>query len=166
MERTLEVRLDPRVEISPTDLRARHEAMLDSYRMSGAVLGARDLIESMNGHLNGIEDRIDEAAEPPDGLREEVEALREELEEVEDDLNDAGRGAWVWGAMQRATRLPTADQLWQIDRSWERLPGVIERLNTLLAERLPPLFERVLTADLQPELDEAVTVPKRGGVGR
>ena len=162
MERTLEVRLDPRVEISMADLRARHEAMLDSYRMSGALFGARELIESMNGHLNGIEDRIEEAAEPPEGLQEEVDALREALEEVQGDLNDAGRGASVWGSIQRATNSPTADQLWQIERSWEELPAVIERVNALLAERLPPLYGRVLAEDLQPELGEVVAVPRRG----
>ena len=162
MSRTLEVRLDPRAEISQADLLARQEAMLDSYRMSGAVSGARELIETVHGHLNGIEDRIDEAAEPPADLREEVDTLRNELEEVEEDLNDAGRGASVWRAIQRATNAPTADQLWTIDRSWEQLPGVIERVNVLLAERLPLLFARVLPEDLRPDLGEAVAVPSRG----
>lgn len=73
MHRTLEVRLDPRVEISPADLRARQEAMLDSYRLSGALMGARGLIRSMNDHLNGIATRIREAAAPPEGLREQVD---------------------------------------------------------------------------------------------
>ena len=116
---------------------------------------------SMSGHLNGIEDRIEGAAEPPEDLKEEVEAFREALEEVQDDLNDAGRGAGTWGQISRATNLPTANQLWQIDRSWEELPAVIERVNEMLATRLPALFDRVLAEDLQPELGDAVAVPVR-----
>ncbi len=166
LEETLEVRIDPRVKISQAGLRARREAMLDSYRMSGAVAEARELIESMKGHLNGIEDRIEEAAEPPEGLGAEVEALREELEEVGDGLNDAGRGASAWRAIERATDLPTADQLWRIDRAWERLPAVVERMNALLAERLRPLLGRVLAEDLQPDTGEAVAVPGRRRGGR
>ena len=159
--RTLEVRLDPRAEISQADLPARQEAMLDSYRMSGAVSGARELIESMRGHLNGIEDRIDEAAEPPADLREEVDTLRAALEEAGGDLDDAGRGASVWRVIQRATNPPTADQLWTIDRSWKQLPAVIERVNFLLAERMPLLFARAFPEDLEPGLGEAVAVPVR-----
>ena len=161
METTLQVRLDPRVDISRADLEARQETMLDSYRMSSAVQDARELIQSMRGHLNGIEDRIEGAAEPPEDLKEEVEAFREALEEVGDDLNDAGRGANTWGQISRATNLPTADQLWQIDRSWEALPAAIERVNEMLATRLPALFDKVLAEDLQPELGEAVAVPVR-----
>ena len=161
METAVEVRLDPRVNISRADLEARQETMLDSYRMSSAVQDARELIQSMSGHLNGIEDRIEGAAEPPEDLKEEVEAFREALEEVRDDLNDAGRGANTWGQISRATNLPTANQLWQIDRSWEELPAVIERVNEMLATRLPALFDRVLAEDLQPELGEAVAVPVR-----
>ena len=160
-ERTVEVRLDPRVDISRADLEARQETMLDSYRMSSALQDARELIQSMSGHLNSIEQRIDGAAEPPEDLKEEVEAFREALEEVRDDLNDAGRGASTWGQISRATNLPTADQLWQIDRSWEELPAVIERVNEMLATRLPALFDRVLAEELQPELGEAVAVPVR-----
>ena len=92
----------------------------------------------MNDHLDGIATRIREAAAPPEGLREQVDTLREELDRAGRDLTDFGRGASTWGTIQRATNLPTADQLWQIDRSWEHLPAVIERLNTLLADRLPP----------------------------
>ena len=161
MDRTLEVRLDPRIEISPADLRARQEAMLDSYRLSGALMGARGLIRSMNDHLDGIATRIREAAAPPEGLREQVDTLREELDQAGRDLTDFGWGASTWGTIQRATSLPTADQLWQIDRSWEHLPAVIERVNALLADRLPPLFERVLAEELRPELDEAVVMPTR-----
>ena len=165
MDRTLEVRLDPRIEISPADLRARQEAMLDSYRLSGVLMGARGLVRSMNDHLNGIADRIQEAAAPPEGLQEQVDTLREELDRVGRDLTDFGRGASTWGTIQRATNLPTADQLWQIERSWEHLPAVIERVNALLADRLPPLFERVLAEELRPELDEAVVMPTRGRSG-
>ena len=165
LETTAEVRLDPRVSISRGDLAARHDAMMDSYRLSGAVQDANDRIESMTGQLDGIEERVEGAEEAPEELTEEIEAFREALEEVEDELDDASNGAGVWGTIQGASSPPTADQLWQIDRSWEDLPAVIERVNEMVTARLPALHDRVYAADIRPDAGEPVAMPRRGGEG-
>jgi hypothetical protein len=63
--------------------------------------------------------------------------------------------------MQRSTTPPTADQLWQIDRSWEEVPPLIPRVNEMVTLRLPALYERVYAEDLAPEPEEPVAAPVR-----
>ena len=68
----------------------------------------------------------------------------------------------MWRQIEGATNPPTADQLWQIDRSWEELPAVIERLNELIAVSLPALNEKLYAEGLRPKPGEAVAMPGRG----
>ena len=73
------------------------------------------------------------------------------------------RGAGVWRQIEAATHAPTADQLWQIDRSWEELPAIIERLNELVTVSLPALNAKLYAEGLRPKPGEAVVMPGRGG---
>ena len=162
LDTSAEVRFDPRVTISRGDLVARHDAMMDSYRLSGAVDDANDRIESMAGQLDAVEERVAGAEEAPEGLEEEIEAFREALDEVDEELGDASGGASVWGTIQSASSLPAADQLWQTERAWNDLPAVIERVNGLLTVRMPALHARVYAPGVRPEVGEAVMMPVRG----
>ena len=168
LEASVEVRLDPRVEISRSDLMARHAAMMDSYRLSGMVSDARDRMQGMQQQLGQIDDRVAAAAEAPEALTDEIEAFREDLEALQEEVGGGGgfggpaAGAFVWQTNERATSPPTADQLWQIDRSWEALPALIEQLNELVAKRLPALNAKVYAEGLRPEVAEAVEMPRRG----
>ncbi len=163
LTKPVEVRLDPRVSISPGDLMARQDAMLDSYRLSGAVRDANQRIESMNEQLDKIKERVDAAENVPEELTKEIEAFREALEETDEALGEAAGGANLWGRIQGASSVPTADQLWQIDRSWEEVPPVIERVNEMLSDRLPALYDRLAEEGVRPEAGEPVVVPKREG---
>ena len=99
--------------------------------------------------------------EVPEDLAEEIEAFREALEELEEELGDITGGAFAWGAMQRSTTPPTADQLWQIDRSWEEVPPLIPRVNEMVTVRLPTLYDRVYVEGIRPEAEEPVAAPVR-----
>ena len=77
------------------------------------------------------------------------------------DSRGPAAGASAWRTIESATHPPTADQFWQIDRSWEKLPAVIERLNELLTERLPALNARVYAEGLRPTAGKAVAMPRR-----
>ena len=170
METPVEVRLDPRVEISRFALMARHGAMMDSYRLSGAVSDARERMGEMRDQLSQAEDRVGAAEDPPEALTEEIESFRKDLEALQEEVGGGGgfggfsgpaAGAFAWGTIERATTDPTADQLWQIDRSWEELPALIERLNELLTERLPALNAMVYAEGLRPKVGKAVMMPGR-----
>ena len=170
LETPVEVRLDPRVEISRFALMARHTAMMESYRLSGAVSDAQERMGEMRDQLDQAEERVDAAENPPEALMDEIESFREDLEALQEEFGGGGfgggggpaSGAFAWQAIERATGDPTADQLWQIDRSWEELPAIVERLNELLTDRLPALNAKVYAEGLRPKAGEAVAMPTRG----
>lgn len=158
-----EVRLDPRVSLTSAETLARHEAMLDSYRLSGAVSDAGDALDEISEHLDRIEGVVEAADSAPEAISDEIAAFREALEEAGEELGDASNGAFVWRTIQGSSSPPTADQLWVIDRSWEEAPAEIERINALRTVRLPALYDMVAAEDLRPDIGEPVAVPKRGG---
>ena len=170
LETPVEVRLDPRVEISRFALMARHTAMMDSYRLSGAMSDAQEAMGEMRDQLDQAEERVDAAENPPEALMDEIESFREDLEALQEEFGGGGfgggggpaAGAFAWQAIERATGDPTADQLWQIDRSWEELPAIVKRLNELLTDRLPALNAKVYAEGLRPKAGEAVAMPTRG----
>ena len=160
MEQPVEVRLDPRVTISRSDLMARHEAMLRSYRLSGPRNQAGQRMQQMMQQVAQAEQRANDAEEVPEDLAEEIEAVQEALQELQGDLGEAGGGSNVYGQIERSSTPATADQLWRIDQSWERLPAVIERVNEMVTERVPALLARIYPEGLRPEMGEPVAVPR------
>ena len=168
LETMAEVRMDPRVEMSRTVIASRHEAMMESYRLSGAVGDAYERIESLGEQLDDIEARVKAAGdgvseELADELEGEIEAFREALEEVDEALGDASPGAGMWNVIQGASGPPTADQMWWIDRSWEEVPPLVEQINEMLQARLPALYDRLAEEGVRPEAGEPVAVPRRSG---
>ena len=159
-EAPLEVRLDPRATASRADLEDRQEAMLRAYRLSGPVARAEEALERLRGQLEDVEALLEGAASPDGATREEVAALLAEVDSLEGDLDDASGGASFSG-MAAVTGPPTADQLWEIDRSYERVPGVIDRINVLVTARVPALYRVVYQPGAAP--DPGPTVPRPGG---
>ena len=168
LETGVGVRPDPRVEMSRSVMAARHEAMMDSYRLSGAVQDANERIESIGEQLDQIEARVEAAGDGvaedvAEALTTEIEAFREALEEADEALGDASAGAFMWNVIQGASSPPTADQLWRIDRSWEEVPPIVEQVNEMLTARLPALYDQLAEEGVRPEAGEPVAVPRRGG---
>ncbi len=160
-EQPVEVRLDPRVSIARSDLMARHEVMLSSYRLSGPRNQAAQRMQQMMQLVTRAEQRLSDAEEAPEDLTEEIEAVREALQELMGDLNDAGGGSNVYGQIERSSSPATADQQWRIEQSWEMLPAAIERVNEMVTGRVPELLARIYPEGLRPEVGEVVAVPGR-----
>lgn len=163
IETEVSVRLDPRIDISRSDLMARQEAMLESYRLSGPVEQAEDALEELAERLEDARARLEEAADAPGDLTEDVAAFLDDVEAVEEELDDASGGANLWFRLQGSTSPPTEDQLWLLERSWEEVPPIIRRINEMLTERMPALQARMNREGIQPEPQEAVPMPRRGG---
>jgi len=155
----VEVRLDPRVEIDRADLMARQEAMMRSFSLAKPVYEAGQAVNRIRRQLTDAQRRVEEHADAPETLTDEIDAISEALDEVNDDLGDARQGAGVRGRLEDAHVRPTADQLWLIERGWEMLPGAIERLNGLITDRVPALYDAMNEAGIRPDPGEPVEVP-------
>jgi photosystem II stability/assembly factor-like uncharacterized protein len=167
------VRLDPRVDLGGRrPMQTRHLAMLESYRLSGPASDAADALDRMAELIDGVEALVGDThedadvadvSEAADPNADQIAALRATLETLGDDLDEASRGAGVWRGIQSVSGPPTADALWQLERSWERLPGVIERVNALMTDDLPVLLGLAYTDAARPEVGDPVATPRRGG---
>ncbi|HSM59533.1 MAG TPA: hypothetical protein VK849_01995, partial [Longimicrobiales bacterium] len=162
LEGEVAVRLDPRVDADETMLAERHDAMLSSYRLSGPVDGAEEALERVQEQLEEVRSLL---AEHDDGesLREEVDALLADADSLADALDDASDGAQAWRRIESVTAPATADQLRQIERSWEEVPPVIRAVNDLLTQRMPALNARLNQAGIRPDPGPAVPLPRRSG---
>ncbi len=158
METPLEVRLDPRVTISQADLAARQATMLEAYELSKTIEKALEAATRLREQLSQVQDEV-EGHDVAESLTSEIEAIEEELDSLDDEALP------VWDAVGVARSLggyhtaPTADQLWQLERGKEALPGAIERLNALITTRMPALFDAVHAASLRPNLGDPIPVP-------
>ena len=157
------VRLDPRREASRAALVARQDAMLRAHALAGPARDARQRIGAMNDRLAEIRALVDDAG-MGDADRERIEAVAEEisdeLEEIGDDLGDVAGGAGI-GQMEGWSGEPTADQMYRIGLAWEALPEVAERINALLAGRMPALEALLGDLGVMPDLGDPIRIPPR-----
>ena len=172
VEGEVTVRGDPRVSLSAEVASARRAAMMDSYRLSGPAVAAQRA-------LSEVDDRLDEIARlaengaggseegngQADGgaatLAAEVDSVRAGMADVRRHLQRASGGANVWGGIQGNSSAPTADALWQIDRSWAALPGALDAVNRFLAGPVASLYGRAYTDETRPDVPESVEMPSR-----
>ena len=58
--------------------------------------------------------------------------------------------------------MPTADALYQIEQSWDDVPGVIERINGVMGD-FSAVMGQVYAPAAMPDGPERVPAPARGG---
>ncbi len=159
---SVDVRLDPRIDISPGALASRQVLLLDAYRLGHSGSQAEDAIESMRDRLSELDARMAEAESPPEALSGDLEAFRAELDSLEEALDDAtDGGGGLMFQVQGSTGPPTSDQQWLLEQSWESLPPVIEDINAALTLTLPALEARVYAEGVRPPVADPVPLPRR-----
>lgn len=161
VQQEMQVRMDPRVSMSRRDLMVRHDAMMESYRLSAAVDGAEDALDEMEGQLDDMVTVL-QGRDGMDALRSNVDAMRERLDALAEELDDVSDGAGSWRQIESFSGPATADALWWIDRSWELVPGVVDSINGVIRTDMPALLRRVYVDAVVPSV-EPVTMPSRGG---
>jgi photosystem II stability/assembly factor-like uncharacterized protein len=159
----LEVRADPRIEISESDRAARHRAIMDSFALARPAFEAFRAARGISEQLSAIRDVLDSSDTAPDELSNEARQINAALRDLRQEMNIMRAGSSTFGAIERSHSLPTEDQLWTIDRAWEKTPGIIDGINELISERLPALASQVYAPGIGPEPGEPVTIPTRPG---
>ena len=160
---TVEVAAEPRRPMAVADRRARQEALMDLHVLAVPIDDAARAIVRLEERLDAAEALIEAAEGAPDALSEELQSIRDELEAVDEDLGEARQNAGVASDIQGSSSLPTEDHLWQVDRAWELMPGVVERLNALARTRMPGLERQLYAEGVRPSTGEAIALPARPG---
>jgi photosystem II stability/assembly factor-like uncharacterized protein len=161
IEGEVTVRLDPRVSVSRSVLADRHGAMMSSYRLSGVAQDARRALGEAQDQLRAVQGLVGDGEDGASSLGEQVQMLEDDLESVGDELGDASGGVGQMNSIQSVSGPATADQLYEIERSWRELPSVIDRLNDLVGARMGAVLAQVYQASVLPEAIKPVAMPRR-----
>jgi photosystem II stability/assembly factor-like uncharacterized protein len=158
-----QVRGDPRIAISDADRRARQNALMSVHALNKSINQANRTVSRLRGQVSDIQALIKEHEGAPEALSEDAKLLSERLDTLSRELSQAGRNARVSNAIEGSTTRPTADQLWQIDRAWENVPGLIEQINEIVGNSLPALYRACDENGIRPDPGKPIEVPRKPG---
>ena len=158
-ETTVEVVLDPRIQVPMDVLQDRQDAMMDAYNLAKPVYEARQAIGAINDQLNNMRGLLSDDA--PEALTSALDDITRDVGEIQENMQEAGAGAGAVNTIQSFAGEPTADQLWQIDQSWRLLPGVIEQINVVITDRMPGLIAMVYQPGVGPAPLDTIEIPTR-----
>jgi hypothetical protein len=159
----VEVLRDPRIEISDVDRLARQDALMSVYTLNKSLNQANRTVTRLSGQVSDIKSLIEQHEDAPETLAADAKALGDTLSEIRQALSEVSRDARVGGAIEGSTTRPTADQLWQIDRAWSKLPGLIERINEIINVALPALNQACDEHGIRPDPGQPIDVPRKPG---
>jgi hypothetical protein len=112
-----------------------------------------------------VRDLIQESDDAPEGLLARVDSLRARVQEISTELGRQGGAARQGRSLESIFAAPTADQLWQIERAWSEVPGLVERVNEVITQDLPALYSELNRLGIRPDPGEPLEVPRRSGGG-
>jgi hypothetical protein len=147
------------------DLQARHEAAMSLHALAGPLSRARQRLGELSGQIDEARDLVQETGDAPDGLLARVDSLRARVREITTDLGRQAGTARLGRSLESIFAAPTADQIWQIERAWEEVPGLVERVNEVIAGDLPALYGELNRLGIRPDPGEPLEVPRRPGGG-
>ena len=160
-ETTIEVVLDPRIQVPMDVLRNRQDAMMDAYNLAKPAYEARQALAAINEQLNNMSRLLGD--DSPDALTTAFDDINRDVREIQQSIQEAVTGAGGVNTIQSFAGEPTADQLWQIDQSWMLLPGVIDQINVVITDRMPGLIAMVYQPGVGPAPLDTIEIPTRSG---
>ncbi len=159
VETTVDVALDPRLQVTRDVLQARQAALMDAYHLAKPLYDAQQAMSAINGQLAEVRELAGDEA--PEDIRTTLGDITRDVRLIQQRMQQVGQGAGAANAIQSFVGPPTEDQLWQIDRSWRDLPGVIESINEVIVDRMPGLVGMVYQPGVGPQPIATVDVPTR-----
>ncbi|MDA0329924.1 MAG: hypothetical protein O2958_13065 [Gemmatimonadetes bacterium] len=160
---TVEIQADPRRVMTAADRATRQEALMSLHQLAEPLYRATEAAQRLSSQLSEAEALLTTHEDRPSALSDELEAIQAEVAAIERELGVARGHAGVAGAIQQSSTLPTEDQLWRVEAAWAAAPGLIERVNALITERMPAFNDSLDQEGIRPDPGAAIEVPRRGG---
>jgi hypothetical protein len=149
---TVQVVLDPRVDVTNENLRAQHDALNRLWEMGGRGVQVVRVIDGLKPQLEGLAEslkRFDDTPEQMVELTEQIvqdlDTLRVELVRPEPGLGISTGAKWLdkvqslASAVGRATYPPTSAQRHWIDELESELESLVARLEEIIEAKVPDL---------------------------
>jgi len=159
----VEVRGDPRIDISRADLVVRQAAIMDGFALSKPIYETGRALTRASEQLTAVRELITGNDEEPDSLREEIRELSGQIRDLQEELSQVRRGMRVSNAIESFTALPTEDQLWQIDQGWVKVPALVEQVNDLIGTRMSAILGQIYQPGFGPDAGTQIKIPPRPG---
>ena len=83
----LEVRGDPRIEISSSDQQARHRAIMDSFALARPTFDVFRAARAITEQVSTVRDVLDSSDTAPDALSDEARQINSVLRELRQEMN-------------------------------------------------------------------------------
>jgi photosystem II stability/assembly factor-like uncharacterized protein len=187
-QQPVSVRVDPRVETTDRDLRARQAALMEVHALSGPAGHARARIRDLQEQLAEVSDLLSPAVETADGeddaggdagdagagegegdsasdphadLRETLESLESRLRELNEAMGDVTPATRLTGTIEGHFGSPTGDQLFAIDRAWDSLSPILDGINELIESEIPAFYEELDRQGIRPDPGATLEMPRR-----
>lgn len=160
VQREVSVRMDPRVKMGRRELAVRHQAMMDSYRIGGVFDSAENALEAATPLVDAAFELVEGRA--AEELSNEIQQVRQRLVVLTEDLDDSSGGGGVWRGIESSGAMATEDALYQIERAWDKAPGLVDSVNTILRD-IESVLNQVYTPVAMPDLPDGLPIPSRGG---
>jgi len=155
------IRADPRATTNSTALASREQGMMDAFDLVSPTRDASQALDRVKNQLDDAKKLLESLEDTPADLVEEADSLLAKLEPIREDMTTLGRTGRIGGNIARTFGPPTSDQRWQIDRGWELLERVTDRINALVNTDLPAFYEALNDRGIRPEPGDALTMPTR-----
>lgn len=161
LNREFDVRLDPRVRISDADLAARQKALMSMYALASPLYQAGRTVRRLTQQVSDMRKLLGGRDDLPQSLSDDVNSVSAELGEISRGLNQARRDARTAGRLEGSHTRPSPDVEWQVDRAWEIIPALIERVNAVITSRMPALYDQLNELGVRPALGAPLEIPVR-----
>jgi photosystem II stability/assembly factor-like uncharacterized protein len=155
------VRLDPRIEIPRADLDARQDALLSMYALAKPLYEAGQRVSQLNERVAEVQQLLKDNEDAPESIGEAATAISTELGEIGRELGQANRGARASFMLEGSTTRPSPDIMLQIDMAWDKVPGLIDRLNAVITTQMPALNAQLNEHGIRPLPGDPLEIPRK-----
>jgi photosystem II stability/assembly factor-like uncharacterized protein len=161
----LTVKGDPLVEISNTELTARHAVIQELYAMQKSGVAAQDAVRPLSAQLGALKTQLaaknlEGGSAAPDDLRARLTAVADSVDGVDRAIGrDIGSANRLVEAISGYTGQATQGQARQIAWAHESLNANITRLNGLLQKSIPDLYSALQARNVWPSTVRAIPLP-------
>jgi photosystem II stability/assembly factor-like uncharacterized protein len=151
MSKKVEVELDQALTVSFPELKARHDALIEIYRLNPILQELRKTSESIKMELKTLKSKLEDIQNIPDVIREKIDTIHEEIEKIRfqvygspDNPNQRRYFSIVSlqriaTSLERFTEAPSPSDQEFIRKKSGELRTVIESMNRVLQLAIPEL---------------------------